>query len=311
MSFFSKPPIKKKPEPAEVREARPASGASRASSSRRTAGRQGRAGRSSLPGGDITVTGASLIEWAPASASSRSRRRIPGLCAVLENAALRFASGHAAEARELLEQGVETDHDTKLSPLAWLALFDLLQRAGDRAAFDQLALQYVVQFERSAPAWEEADGDSAAGAAARRRRLHRPHREADRRVGDAARGPEARHGEARSHGARLDLMSVTDFDDEGARLLAERARRSAAREVRAAAPAGAEARQRDRRRAVEEGRDAGEGAWLLSLELLQWSNDRAAFEDRAVEFAVTFELSPPSWEPPVAPGRRRRSRRSR
>jgi hypothetical protein len=41
------------------------------------------------------------------------------------------------------------------------------------------------------------------------------------------------------------------------------------------------------------------GAWLLALELLQWSNDRAAFEDRAVDFAVTFELSPPSWEPPV------------
>ena len=25
------------------------------------------------------------------------------------------------------------------------------------------------------------------------------------------------------------------------------------------------------------------------------------FEDRAIEFAMAFELSPPSWEPPVAP----------
>ena len=31
---------------------------------------------------------------------------------------------------------------------------------------------------------------------------------------------------------------------------------------------------------------------------LQWQNDHEAFEDRAVEYAVTFELSPPSWEPP-------------
>jgi ABC-type transporter Mla MlaB component len=52
---------------------------------------------------------------------------------------------------------------------------------------------------------------------------------------------------------------------------------------------------------IKKGREGGEGAWLLALELLQWSNAHAAFEDRAVEYAVTFELSPPSWEPPVLP----------
>jgi ABC-type transporter Mla MlaB component len=34
---------------------------------------------------------------------------------------------------------------------------------------------------------------------------------------------------------------------------------------------------------------------------LQWQNDRKTFEDRAVDFAVAFELSPPSWEPPPSP----------
>jgi len=53
--------------------------------------------------------------------------------------------------------------------------------------------------------------------------------------------------------------------------------------------------------AVRKGKDGGEAAWLLSLELMQWEHDQAAFDDRAVEFAVTFELSPPSWEPPPAP----------
>jgi anti-anti-sigma regulatory factor len=32
------------------------------------------------------------------------------------------------------------------------------------------------------------------------------------------------------------------------------------------------------------------------LELLQWSGYHEKFEDRAVDFAVTFEISPPSWE---------------
>jgi ABC-type transporter Mla MlaB component len=50
--------------------------------------------------------------------------------------------------------------------------------------------------------------------------------------------------------------------------------------------------------AVAQGKEGGEGAWLLSLELLQWQHEQAKFDERAVEFAVTFELSPPSWEPP-------------
>src|SRR4030095_13564169 len=102
------------------------------------------------------------------------------------------------------------------------------------------------------------------------------------------------------HGARLDLMSVLDFDDTGARLLA-----NALAEARRAG-LGLQLLKSSKldnalRAALSRGRAAGEGVWLLALELLQWANDRSAFEDRAIEFAMAFELSPPSWEPPVAP----------
>jgi ABC-type transporter Mla MlaB component len=40
---------------------------------------------------------------------------------------------------------------------------------------------------------------------------------------------------------------------------------------------------------------------MLALELLQWRQEREKFEDLAVEYAVAFEQSPPSWEPPPAP----------
>ena len=114
---------------------------------------------------DESITGASLVEWSQPQAIEVAQAN-PGLCAVLENAALLFASGQPANARALLEQGVASDRDTKQSPLAWLALFDLLQRAGDRAAFDQLAMQYSMEFERSAPGWEEHHGAAAAAAKA-------------------------------------------------------------------------------------------------------------------------------------------------
>ena len=168
MAFFSKPPAKKKPEPFKA-DVRP-----RVASARELAAHAGSKGarRHVEPaGGDMTVTGASLAQWAPAQASFEVAQANPGLCAVLENAALRFANGQALDARRQLEEGIENDIDTKLSVLAWLALFDLLQRQGDRAAFDKLALQYVMQFERSAPAWERRH---PGGLAARGRRLHRP-----------------------------------------------------------------------------------------------------------------------------------------
>src|SRR6185295_13369791 len=154
MAFFSKPPAKKKPETSKT------DSTPRAASARELAAQAGGKGarRHIEPsGGDMTVTGASLAQWAPAQASFEVAQANPGLCAVLENAALRFANGHSLDARRQLEEGIENDIDTKLSVLAWLALFDLLQRQGDRAAFDKLALQYVVAFERSAPAWEVGD----------------------------------------------------------------------------------------------------------------------------------------------------------
>jgi anti-anti-sigma regulatory factor len=44
------------------------------------------------------------------------------------------------------------------------------------------------------------------------------------------------------------------------------------------------------------GKKNGEAFWLLGLELCVYSGDQARFEDKAVEYAATFEISPPLWE---------------
>ena len=146
MALFSKPPAKK-PDPVKT-DTRPATGPRPVSArevAAQAAGRHKAPPRpANEPTGDISVTGASLMEWSAAPSAIEVAQANPGLCTVLENAALMYASGQAEQARVLLEQGVATDEDTRLSPLAWLALFDLLQRANERAAFDQLALQYRI-----------------------------------------------------------------------------------------------------------------------------------------------------------------------
>jgi anti-anti-sigma regulatory factor len=250
------------------------------------------------PAGEITVGGSSLIDWSRSNSSIEVIQTNPGLCSVLENAALLYAGGQPDASRTLLEQGVRTDHDAQTSPLAWLALFDVLQRANDRAAFEAMALQYVVQFERSAPAWEEGLATTAgpkviAGGyipvigkltAASASQVEGMRRAIARKV------PHA----------RLDLASVTGFDDAGARLLADAL--AYARKHRFTLTL-----QRPEKlevavtATVKRGKDGGEGAWLLSLELLQFQHNHEAFDERSIEYAIAFEQSPPAWEPPPVP----------
>ena len=305
MALFSKPPAKKPVPPAPA--ARPVPAAPRRPSARDLAsqalGRKGQPGRPVVEpgGGDITVTGASLLEMPHAATQPAFEvmQANPGLCAVLENAALLYASGQGAPARSLLEQGVASDHDTRLSPLAWLALFDMMQRAGDRNGFDQLALQYVVQFERSAPSWEESSGRALvakAGPAGGYVAFPAKLTAASATQVDGLR----RAIEKGATQTRVDLAQVGGFDEEGARLLAEAL--AAAR--RRACPLSIQKAEKLRlalAAAIRQGADAGEGAWMLALELLQWRQEREAFEDLAIEYAVAFEQSPPSWEPPPVP----------
>ncbi len=311
MALFSKPPAKKPDAPAAAARSPVAARAPKPPVSAREVAVQAQGRRGPVerpraePAGDITVTGASLIEWSPARTAIEVAQTNPGLCGVLENAALLYASGQAKPARDMLEEGVQHDHEAKVSPLAWLALFDLMQRGNDRVGFERVAMTYVMQFERSAPVWDESGPAAAAPVA--------PPKVAGGGyvaiVGKltAASAPQVdtlRKAAAKGvANARLDLAQVAGFDDAGARLLAD-----ALAEVRKRRMPLLLERADKVRNALDilirRGRDGGEGVWLLSLELLQFQSDQEAFENRAIEYAIAFEQSPPSWDPPppvVAP----------
>src|SRR6202171_4494003 len=308
-TLFPKPPIKGKPGEAKPPEpkAQPVPGSrpvARSASARELAASvktrfSGTAPRGANETGagerEITLTGPhSMIEWSPAANKKiQVGEANPGLCADLENAALHYANGQAPQAREVLETGIVSDDDTKNSPLAWLALFDLLQRANDRAAFDQLALRYVVAFERSAPAWEDRRAPPGArpvagGYVGLTGKLTAGH--AQQIAGMLA-------SSLKQPQLRLDLGSITGAHDAGAKLLADALAQLRKRHY----PLALQHPEKIRRaleQSATQGRGAGEGYWYLLLELLQWQHDHEVFEDRAIEFAVAFEVSPPSWEPP-------------
>jgi ABC-type transporter Mla MlaB component len=297
MGFFSRPTTKKPPpaRPAVAAPARPGSAfAVAAALVNKVSGVAARRPVEPVPEG-MTAADNSMIQWAtPGQPAFEVAAANPGLCEALENAALFYASGKAEIARKTLEHALQTDQDAQTSPLAWLALFDMLQRAGDRQSFDRVAMTYALQFERTAPAWESQTVTVAGprpqpgGYIALAGKLgvsHAPQIDGIRRA-IAKQLPKV----------RLDLSRITDIDDAGANLLVEAL--AAARRARLALEIEhAEKLLQLLDAAVRRGREGGQGPWQLSLELLQWQGDHAAFDERAIEFAVTFELSPPSWEP--------------
>lgn len=225
-----------------------------------------------------------------------------GLSPSLENAALMFAHGNESAATAALMHALNTPEHTQ--PMVWMCLFDLFARGRDRTGFEELALRFVVAFERSAPAWDEmagassADANSATGMNARAR-----HKSLLRGVLTDPQAPvilalveASKRKDATPPRFDLDVVDLDGVSDVCGMLLAGSLaalrRKGAVISIR-----GLDATTRRLSSTLQQGDAKHKGLWYLVLELLQWSAQGQMFEDRAVDFAITFGISPPSMEP--------------
>jgi ABC-type transporter Mla MlaB component len=72
----------------------------------------------------------------------------------MEEAAIRFANGDDAGAQAVLVAALATPNVTIEAADGWAgALFDLYRATGQHAPFEQLSMEYVQRFGRSAPSW--------------------------------------------------------------------------------------------------------------------------------------------------------------
>lgn len=214
------------------------------------------------------------------------------LQACVEQVVVLFANGRDGAARSLLETFVRSYHGSE-GKRFWLLLFDLLQITGERAAFEKLGVDYAEACETSPPTWRE---DSAVPAPA---------------AGGLGPKKVFFQGVLTSEGALpvtelakliaqkapvvVDCSKLIGCDDEVAGQLAELLTR--ARKGRLSVTLhGAEAFIDRLNGRLVAGEAAHETAWRLLLELLQRHGTQEQFEERAVDYAVSFELSPPSWE---------------
>jgi anti-anti-sigma regulatory factor len=217
------------------------------------------------------------------------------LQACVEQVVVLYANGQDAAARSLLETFVRSYHGRE-GRRFWLLLFDLLQATGDRAGFEKLGADYAEACEMSPPTWSLEPPATKQAAAAGPRKIFLqgvltsegalPVNELARLIDEKAQ-------------VVVDCSKLIGCDDEVAGQLADLL--SLARKKRLSVTLGGIEAFIDRLNSrMVAGDTAHEPAWRLLLELLLRHGTQEAFEERAVDFAITFELSPPSWEPRLA-----------
>ncbi|MDL2353868.1 MAG: STAS domain-containing protein [Pseudomonadota bacterium] len=219
----------------------------------------------------------------------------PQVAPLIEEIAILFANGQLQLAGQML---VDSLADLGLRERAvWWMLFDLYQAGGQQDAFENIAIDYASRFETSPPAWNPLNPLAQAGAEPARTGITPT--ESFGPLLDAAIAPQLQRLcelAATSPAVRLEVGAVHAVTADGcARLLtALTVLRGGGRELIVAG--AAELAETVRASIAIGARDASEAPWLLLLELLQLLNREKDFEETAMDYCVTYELSPPSFE---------------
>lgn len=221
-----------------------------------------------------------------------------GLSGVAQEAAILYANGRTDAAVDVLLQGIAEPDGARRHLQSWFMLFDLFQLQGMRQEFEKLALDFVVEFERSSPVWVEQDpaGARPAEAAAGGRQAAqlalggRLSGESRRQIADMEQAA------GREGALRLDLGKLKGVDDEGCTLLLEALARMQSLD-RKLSLAGSRHMEKLLRGEIEErGKSCSRNVWLLLLRLYQLKGRQQEFENLSLDYAVAYEVSPPPWE---------------
>lgn len=213
--------------------------------------------------------------------------------AAVEEAAILYANASNDGARAILESTVDAANG-KVGEFIWRMLFDLYRVMGDKAAFDTRAEVFARLFEISPPMWDETQ----AVASVERRESAPAVNLSGNLSGNARTQFEqlVRIG-SKTGKLRVDFSRLRGIDDEGVALLADTFAGLKKSRVKLGLLGGEHAYGLLTSR-LKVGEKENRPCWALALELLQHMGDQDRFEQVAVDFAITFEESPPSWEPP-------------
>jgi hypothetical protein len=182
----------------------------------------------------------------------------------------------------------------------WLALFDLYRAIGQHHKFESLAIDYAQQFGWSAPQWFSRPKLVAEAAGEERR----PSSRIDGQVGWVC--PSIVDADAvarlRSQSLQMPLPWVFDWsalqsiDAEACARMSELFRGWINEPLDMRWLGGDRLMQVIQDAAPTGVRDADPVFWQLRLDALRMANRADQFDEAAIDYCVTYEVSPPSWE---------------
>lgn len=218
----------------------------------------------------------------------------------IEETAILFANGLIEPAEAGLRAAIESDALGDAAQRGWLMLFELLQQRNDKAAFESLTIEYVLRFESSPPAWieykDEAPARTPAGPAKPAGAALIVLPEAID-AGVVKQLEQLKQQSLVHQSITIDTSNVRMVDMVGAELLL-RVIHAFKRASHDLTVVGADLLITPLRAAVEAGRrDPGDAVWMLLLEVFRLLNRQHDFEETGIQYCITYEVSPPSWEP--------------
>jgi hypothetical protein len=223
----------------------------------------------------------------------------------LDEAVIAFANADFAQCEEALQRITGEGGARHQHAETWLVLFDLYRATGQQQQFESLALEYAQQFGWSAPQWyslpklvADAQNEDPVLDATAPTRGH----------GDVGwLCPETLDIEAvarlRSQTLQMPLPWVFDWgqlrriDAEAAMQLSMLFRLWSGQNIELRWLAGERLFAVLQDAAPTGVRDADPAYWLTRLDALRLANRADQFDEAAIDYCVTYEVSPPSWEP--------------
>ncbi len=228
----------------------------------------------------------------------------------LDEAVIAFANADFAQCEQALQSITTAGAARAQHAETWLVLFDLYRATGQQQRFEALAVEYAQQFGWSAPQWYSLPRMVAEAVAEEK---ERPRTAAQRAAAARTPGdvgwvcPEVLDIDAvarlRSQTLQMPLPWVFDWsglrfiDAEAAMQLSTLFRLWAGQSLEMRWIAGDRLFEVLAEAAPTGVRDADPVFWLTRLDALRLANRADQFDETAIDYCVTYEVSPPSWEP--------------
>ncbi len=224
----------------------------------------------------------------------------------LEEAAVLFANGDAAGAEASLLALVQQRRGDLMGQLTiWLTLFDLYRATGDQTKFDFHAIEFASKYGRSAPVWfsmpQELGAKALQGGDAPAEEVRLLNWQAPPVLSVAALNGLLGNLKRFAPPWTLNWSRVTEVRDEAVVPLLAQFRAWADKPDVRLVFAGA-----DQLLSVLEAQtpvgdnQVSQDLWSLRMALLRLLRLEQDFEAAALDYCITYEVSPPSWVPPRA-----------